>query len=262
VSKYLIVGGDSFTSDFLRWTNGLGVPSHPVDNMGYLTHKTWPKYVADHLGLELINTAKAGSGNMGIYTRIQDAVLDVGPDNVGYVIAAWSKCERLDLETDRYSRRSGENKYTRSWTNRIVDPTADVYWYIHRSLRSFWQLQFLCEQYNIPYHQFQMISLFKDYLNMFDKNEHDGNAFRTEPLRADVIATIKEFDYFDRIQNFRGWPIFDELGGFTMEERVIRNKNSSTDPTLVLNAGDTNKRDVHPNSVGHKIIAETVIEDL
>lgn len=266
MSKYLIVGGDSFTTDHLMWHNENNKPFYKTVN-NVLQHKTWGYYVGEHLGLETINTGKAGSGNVGIYTRIQDAVLDVGAENVGYVIAGWSKSERLDIETEMFSRHTTENVYTRAWTNRIIDPTADYYWFIRRSLRSFWQLQFLCESHNIPYFQFQMISLFKDYLKLFDMKEHDNNPFRREPLRVDILNTLTECEYYERIRNFYGWPIYDEGNGFTMEDHVLKREDGWNNPDLCLHVdpgliNTKNAYDPHPNAKGHQVIGDKIIENL
>ena len=50
----------------------------------------WPEYVGKHLGMEVINLARGGAGNEFIYSSIQDVIMQIPKEEIGFVIAGWS----------------------------------------------------------------------------------------------------------------------------------------------------------------------------
>ena len=50
------------------------------------------------------------------------------------------------------------------WTAERVNPNGDIFGWIRKSLRTYKNLEYMCERYNIPYIQTQMIPLYIDWL--------------------------------------------------------------------------------------------------
>ena len=102
-----------------------------------------------------------------------------------------------------------------------------------KTLRWFNAFQNYCECNNIPYMQ---CSAF----NVLDKN---------------VISTIIDHPVFYKINknNFYGWPIFHQIGGFNMSDKL-----NEVDPEMKkLRISD---EDNHPNVEGHKFIAKLLYD--
>ena len=249
--KTLLVGGDSFSDQDCRSYADTDII-------------TWPILLAEKLDMDLVCVAQSGAGNEQIYSSILDWICENGSDDIGMVIAGWSKSERMDYEVLKF-------RYTEPWYNTRVSPRGDIYGWIRKSIRNFYNLQTLCENHNIPYKQFQMISLFVTYLSEYYKNDFT----RT---RMDCIDYLNQSPQFDMIypQNFIGWPLYKEHNGFVVGDQTVHqgwtsdNKlandilessyyKSVQDPYLKYVVSDT---DPHPNKAGHELIMEFVYEYL
>ena len=101
---------------------------------------------------------------------------------------------------------------------------ADGMWNFEKSLR--WMLSFQnhCETLNIPYIQAQ--SFYPTYKNDYPRFL----------LEHPIYDYIKE-------KHFIGWPIYNEIGGFTLSNKI--SNNLRVDPPV----------DMHPNQEGHELIA-------
>lgn len=144
--KYLIVSGDSFTDKNMR--------SAAYPDMDTSWPK-WPELLGKKLNMEVINLAYSGSGNEYIFSTLQDCVMDIPKERIGLVVAAWSQAQRRDFQT-------GYKNGTRSWGQERVDSCGDLMYFTRRSLRYFLAFQHMCERYDLPYFQTQMIDLYKD----------------------------------------------------------------------------------------------------
>src|SRR6056300_1689822 len=108
----------------------------------------WPELLAKKLDMECINK-----------------------DRIGLVIAAWSQCQR----------RSWQESKKLYWKNSRVDVKGDVFYWVKRTMRYWYSFQVLCERYNLPYKQFQMISLFQGWLNGLFQNDWEVAQNKRKP---------------------------------------------------------------------------------
>lgn len=248
MKKILLVGGDSFSDQNYKGNSK--------------DMKSWPIILAEKLSMELVCVAQSGAGNEQIYSSILDYISVKGSDNIGMVIAGWSKCERIDFE------RSGTNK----WHNTRVSPKGNVHSWIRKSIRYFYSLQLLCKHFNIPLRQFQMISLFNDYITEYtNKSDYDS-------VRLDCVNSISQSPQFDLIDKstFIGWPIYKEEGGFVVADVTVH-QNWKSHYTLANNIKDSTyykagrkanldyvigAEDAHPNQKGHNLLSEFIYENL
>lgn len=249
--KTLLVGGDSFSDQRCSSYTKTDII-------------TWPILLAERLGMKLVCVAQAGSGNEQIYSSILDWICANGTDNIGMVIAGWSKAERLDYELTH-------NNKSYYWHNTRVAPRGDIHGWIKKSVRNFYNLQLLCEFNNIPCKQFQMISLFSDYISEYNKEDFKDK-------RIDCINALIQSDQFDLInkENFIGWPIYNENKGFVVGDVTVHqgwkhyNKLTNNKPSSSYynSAKDMSKdyvvgsQDPHPNKAGHELIMKFIHENL
>lgn len=248
--KILLVGGDSFSDQTCK--------SYKETNI-----ITWPILLAKKLNMDLVCVAQAGAGNEQIYSSILDWICENGSDNIGMVVAAWSKCERMDWENI-----NGNNF---SWNNSRIFPKGNIHSWLKKTIRNFYSLQILCEKHNIPYKQCQMISLFTDHIG-----EYFSSNFKMK--RLEMIECMINSPQFDLIKksNFIGWPIYDEHDGFVISDVTVHkgwksdyklsNKNKQSE--YYHKAKDANLEyvvnydDPHPNKKGHEMIMEFIYENI
>ena len=76
--KYLIVSGDSCTEPYFYSA------VHPDLDFDY---PKWPDFVGEHLGMQVINLGRGGSGNEFIYSSLQDILLEIPKKEIGLIIA-------------------------------------------------------------------------------------------------------------------------------------------------------------------------------
>lgn len=249
--KTLLVGGDSFSDQNCDSYKGSDIV-------------TWPILLAEKLDMNLVCVAQSGGGNEQIYSSILDWISENGSDNVGMVIAGWSKSERMDYELTR-------DHCAKYWHNVRVSPRGGIHGWIRKSMRNFYNLQLLCEFHNIPYKQFQMISLFTEYVSEYCQNDFENK-------RLSCVNTMIESSQFDLInkENFIGWPIFNEDEGFVVGDVTVHqgwkdyNKLANNNPnSLYYNSAKdmainyvVSAKDCHPNKAGHKKIMEFIYENL
>ena len=251
--KKLVVSGDSWTAgvhqrpfQHQRQKNGRGRPiflTDPAKNVSP-AYTLWPKYLADMLGMDVINVGLGGRGNEFIYNHIIDKLSSV--KNVGLTIVMWSDQNRWDFVGNRTLRIDpsildpfkGQPKKIIDRYRPVFDAIKDAnlvsteYNFL-KSLRWYNAFQNYCVNENISYMQCSGF------------NEID------RAKRNDIISTIIDHPVFYKINenNFYGWPIFHEIGGFT-----LNNKVDEIDPEgKKFRVSD---EDNHPNTEGHKFIAE------
>ena len=240
--KYLIVSGDSNTAyDF-------DSISHPDMDFSY---KKWPELLAEKLGMKCINVANCGSGNEFIYTTIRNEIVKIkDKSEIGLVIAAWSQAPRKDY-------KEGTN-----WTALRVDPHGNLPFWVEKSLGHYLDFQILCERYNIPYVQFQMLELFEHYLRGIvpsqtdvyfgadpnTRSKYPGDKRKDE---ARILKFILEYEAKLDTSKFMGWPPVEELGGWRFKDKLDLWTNKES-PMRV------SPEDNHPNGPGHIAICDKI----
>jgi len=254
MKKILLVSGDSFSDkNFQTFI-------HPELDTSW---PKWPDLLAKKLDMECINIAKSGAGNDYIYESLVDTLQNIDKERIGLVIAAWSQCQR----------RSWQESKRLIWKNSRVDTKGDVFYWTKRTMRYWYSFQVLCERYNLPYKQFQMISLFQGWLNGLFQNDHEVYKNRLNPdpnfierhkypgdkKKDEKILSNMILDYENIIdtKNFIGYPTLKELGGFYIEHRTIRTLKDKAIDDLVIS-----KYDAHPTAKGQEKIMEFIYDRL
>ena len=262
MKKILLVGGCSFTDSNFRTL------VHPELDVSF---PKWPEIVAKKLDMQLVNLAFSGSGQEQIYSRFVDYINENGSDNIGLAIAAWSQCQRRDYQTHEDYFKTDRDY----WRNDRVNEKGDVFYWTKKSLRYFISFQNLCEVHNIPYKQFQMISLFDGWLNGLNKRDTELADYLKNPEnftdfmprynypgdpvkdRKKLIQLLLKHESSINTNNFLGWPTIKDFSGFYVEEKTIKDKDYKSIPGLVIS-----EIDGHPTEKGHEVIAEFIYDRL
>ena len=244
MKKTLLVGGDSFSD-----------PHYSENGPNNIT--CWPILLAKKLNMNLVCVAQSGAGNEQIYSSLLDYICDHNSEDIGLVISAWSKSQRMDFETSEHGfihYSTGKRLY---WNNAPINPRGSIYHFIRKSIRNFYNIQMLCERHNIQYKQFQMLPLFNDYIEEYTM----GTEYQDARFKA--VRYVRESAQYDHINkdNFIGWPIYDEGNGFVVSDITVHNKehfsrNNNSGKFIIGNGDD------HPNNEGHKMIMEFIYENL
>ena len=220
----------------------------------------WPELVAKELNMDLVNLSASGAGNEKIYSSISDYLTNfrtrVDLFKVGLVVAAWSQGHRRD-----WSENFGKEDV---WRNDTFDLKGDLNYHVLKSIRLQFAYQNLCRHLNVPYVQFQMISLwraelirkFKELENGYQEKLDETEKSRILNAKADYFkALIQSTGYYDRMnRNFLGWP-----GDIITNEYYNQEKSWTLSYCL-----DTKHRisdlDRHPNKIGNEKLAEEFLK--
>ena len=260
--KTLIVTGCSWTDGSIQ-----GFPRHL---------KPWGKYLAERLNMNLVNLGNSGSGNEGALSRVLDYVALGHP--IDLVVAMWTEQERIDWEGD-WTLRNEELEMSKllpnEWfadnpernTGAYANPTFTLEQHRKFSLtknkdskdprynghikkvmvarkqfRTFYMFQELMKAWSIPYFQTQGTNP----ITHFD-----------ERAVNDVCKEILRNEYTEKLDNrFIGWPIFEKLGGTTMNNML---DNLDKDRTKYRVHP---KDDSHPNEAGNELIADYLYKEI
>jgi len=253
MKKILLVSGCSNTEkDFYS-------EIHPELDTSWLK---WPELLAEKLNMDCVNLGKSGQGNEYIYSSILKYITENNTSNIGLIIPAWTQCQRKDY-SEGWNMR---------WTNQRVDGNGDVFSWMRRALDYILSFQLICERYDLPYMQVQMLSPYIDWLNGLKPRDLDSvltknpNWRHTYPGNKDkdnkkIIQLITTYEDKINTEKFIGWPLSHEYGGFSLQKRLIgwndeKQKRFNSPATMI------SKKDNHPNAKGHKKIAEFIYERL
>ena len=243
--KYLIVSGDSNTE-----ANFESI-SHPDWDFSY---KKWPELLAEKLGMKVINVAGGGQGNEYIYTTLRNEIVKIeDKSQIGLVIAAWSQAPRKDFKIGRL----------KPWTSLRTDTHGNLPWWVEKSLGFYLDFQILCERYNIPYVQFQMIELFEHYFAGYpsqteihygaDPNEQKKYPGNEKLDKKYILKSIMDYEKKLDISKFMGWPPVKELGGWRFKDHLdLWDEKDSPMRVSTL--------DNHPNELGHIAVCDKLVK--
>ena len=259
--KELVVIGDSFCVDLVSSYNYMlksGNTTYQVSYAGSIRdieikyHEPfpiWPEIIAKKLNLKLVNLSKAGTGNDYMLGKALDYITK-NKKKIEKVIIAWSGWYRVDIEVDYNSPIIEDDNY-QSVKNSAEEIFYNKYPYpnkissINKFFRNVYLMQTVCETFNIDYRMIQSVPIGStiNFKIVIDEENY-------VPLAKQIL----EHDYFDLIndEKFIGWPIQENLGGFTMSSVM---KESS--PIYYLN-----KYDTHPNKNGMELISKMILDTL
>ena len=212
---------------------------------------SWPKWcdlIAEKYDMKLVNLCKSGAGNEYIYSSLFDYITTHDTNNIGLVLAAWSQCQRRDFT------KKG------NWTNHRIDNEGDIFYWVEKSLRYMLSFKILCEKYNLNYKQFQMIQLYKDILDglrageveikkgIYDKDFRHKIVDQPKKALQEILKILMKYD--DLLgENFIGWPIAEEIGGFALNNTLKDDDKIS-------------EIDRHPNAKGQVKLMEKLYDRL
>ena len=242
--KKLVASGDSFTAGLTpKDKNGKMIidiggksinPSFPL----------WPELLGEMLDMDVINLGLSGTGNEYIYNSLIDNLSTI--DNIGLTVSCWSSHDRWDFnfpqacKTLRIDPNNFEHWLYTGWPERVKNkykPVVDSMleknmvsseYNFFKSLRWYHAYQNFCEVNNISYLQCSAILGGSGSANV-------KNNVKSMMLDHPIFYQIKQ-------DNFIGWPIFNSLGGFNMDDKIGDNRVS--------------EEDYQPNAKGHKIMAD------
>jgi len=239
--KKLVVSGDSWTAGVHHQPKNTK-PIYIIDPTKNVSpeYTLWPEYLADMLGMDVINVGLAGRGNEFIYNHIIDKLSSV--KNVGLTIVMWSGHIRWDFVGNRTLRIDpsildpfrGQSKKIIDRYRPVFDAIKDAnlvsteYNFL-KSLRWYNAFQNYCGVNSIPYMQCSVSNI----------------------ISNDIVSQIIDHPVFYKMNedHFYGWPMFHQIGGFNMSDKL-----NKIDPEMKkLRVSD---EDTHPNTEGHKFIAE------
>jgi len=250
MKKILLVSGCSNTErDFIS-------SAHPDLDTSW---PKWPELLAKKLDMYCVNLAKSGMGNEYIYTTLL-RYITTSNCHLGLVIPAWTQCQRKDFQKKGY------------WWNQRIDPDGDVFSWMRRSLDTYLNFQMLCEKYNLPYMQVQMLSPYQDWLNGLLPAENDPKYYKgfrhrypgnEEKDNKKLIKMIGDYENLLDTKKFLGWPLSHEYAGYSLQKKLIgiRSKKTGVFKNVNLDTMISNL-DHHPNAKGHEKIAEFIYERL
>ena len=274
--KYLIVSGDSCTEPYFYSA------VHPDLDFEY---PKWPDFVGEHLGMQVLNLARGGSGNEFIYSSIQDVLMEIPREEVGLVIASWSQSHREDWEIGTREHYPYTDFARSPWKSQRVAGKGNLVHFVRKSLRTYIAFQNLCENNNLPYYHFQMGDLFERVLFGLKPTENETLRgidytikYPEEMFNADgnkILKLLRKYQPY--MKNFMGypgiseeaqlrlkaenhlpWPFENYPFGYTMHSKVLGyDKAAQVKKGLIIS-----EKDDHPNAKGHKAIADFIIQNL
>ena len=230
MKNQILMVGDS-------WTAGTRIQA-----LGFNTWPMWPELIAKKLNMTFKNYADGGRGNEFIYNQVIDNY-----DGEELIIVLWSHYDRWDfahysLSCNPYRGKDaydGDDPTSREKKEKIFDVLMETEllnakYNFNKSIRWIHAFQNFCEANKIKYMQAQA------FHPAWELDQWNGiNHFVDSPLLYYIDET-----------HFLGWPLFKQIGGFTMSDKL-----DEVDPDqskLRVNF----MYDPHPNEEGHKYITE------
>ena len=236
MKKKLLAGGCSYTNRPHQKTPGIIF---------------WPEFVAGDLNLECINVGRSGTGNDFIFNSIVRGITE--NDDIELVVVLWTQFFRLNIWN-----------FQKNTINILVDgcrdaPTDDTINYdISKIFLEKLDDHYWLDRFIINY--FLNITILRNLCNKLGIKLIMAQAMEIEPYHAiyrDLLDTEYFFKQFTKqlacnsknLENFIGWPILRELGGYALQQYgkdIYKPENRISD------------KDWHPNSKGHRIIADEI----
>ena len=237
--KKLVVSGDSYTAGTKPYAKQM---SPAAESIGPL----WPEYLGEMLDMDVVNVGLSGRGNEFIYSSVVDKL--ASSKDVGLSIAMWNFPGKI-FGPNVWRHRDDDNAVANVRLNLYGRTLTDVRPYLNlsarkaiknqnmvsiehdflKSLRWFNAFQNYCENNKIPYMQCSAFNIISNDM-VFLMSNHP------------IFYTMRE-------DHFYGWPMFEQIGGFNMSDKL-----NEVDPEM--KKFRVSDEDTHPNTDGHKLMAE------
>jgi len=131
-------------------------------------------------------------------------------------------------------------------------------YHVLKSIRLQFAYQNLCRHLNVPYVQFQMISLWRSWMirHFIEKDIDEIEKSRILNAKADYFKTlIQKTGYYNRMNNhFLGWP------GDVITNRYYDQEKSWTLSYCLDTKHRISNLDRHPNKIGNEKLAEEFLK--
>ena len=268
--KKLIAIGCSYTG---HYTSSIYAPGFDF------SFPRWPKLLADKLDMECINLGRSGVGNEFMLFRLLDTILTEKKEDIGLVVLMWSEWQRMDFNVEIKKRFRGYLRTRRTPAtfsphknnqdsevfpmdekgrssmlqyNNTINATG-------RSIRFFTLAHKILE--DIPYIMIQGCFPLVGRKSRLEHGDRAGSggppvSARISTVQREAAKELIQGKYFDKIlePNFIGWPVIGEIGGYCVDD--VLDKNDPEREFLRIS-----KDDSHPNSEGHRIIAQEIHDE-
>lgn len=227
------------------------------------TFPLWPEILSEKLGMGYTNLGCGGRGNQWIYDRIIDnwngekiifvqwckfAIWDIGGQTLMMSEIINSMTEDFKQEDQQFTvhRKDIREKRLKIYNTFKELNLTDIWYNLQYNIRIFNAFQNFCELNNIQYIQAVKFG------PIFDKISADE--------QSKIMNLLPRLKRLINEENFIGFPIFKELGGFTLCDIL-----SDIDLNMYRVGETTNSKgkewfDPGPNHEGHKIIADIYYE--
>jgi len=244
MKKKLLAGGCSYTN-------------RPHQSTPDITF--WPEYVAGDLNLECINMGRSGAGNDFIFNSIVRGITE--NDDIELVAVLWTQMFRLDFWNFQKNTTNILVDGCRDSPNAFIGPMESPQKFFSDVSRIFLEKldeHYWLDQYIMNY--FLNITILRNLCNKLGIKLIMAQAMEIEPYHT-IYKDLLDVEYFfkqftkqlaytgENSENFIGWPILTELGGYALQEYgkdLYKPENRITDT------------DWHPNSKGHRVIADEI----
>ncbi len=268
--KSLIVSGDSNADKRFRSA------CYPALDTSW---PKWPELLGEKLNMKTFNTALGGAGNEYIFSRLQAAIMNTeDKSQIGLVVAGWSQCHRLDWQNEHDNTVFG-------WKNQRVAEHGNLIGWMRKTLRYQLALKVMCDAFDIPYIQFQIIHPYSSFIEglqptedqiMFggkkmnvDREEYPGD--KSEDLKK-LVSVILAYDkHLGQDGKFIGWPVSNRYHALRSKIDKDGNDLGFDVLTKLWWAGVTrderlkyiiDELDVHPNAKGQERIADFLEKEI
>jgi hypothetical protein len=245
----------------------------------------WPEFVAEDLNLECINMGRSGAGNDFIFNSIVRGIAE--NDDIELVVVLWTQMFRVNMwnfqkdtinvldtiykpddwkqHSAQMSRKGWRGREQEKYHKFIYDiaetfqknlkrsddapndtdarPDIHTYWidqFIKNYLRNITTLRTLCNKLGIKLIMAQAMEI-ESYQSQY-KRLLDFQYFFKKFAKELACS-------YEDSENFIGWPILSELGGNALQQYG---------KDLWKEENRISKKDWHPNTKGHRIIADEI----
>ncbi len=211
----------------------------------------WPEVLSEKLNLYCYNLGNCGSGNEYIFSRSLDALHTI--KNIGMLVVMWSEFQRTDWFTENFKwqcihfKCGNVLRNREKWKNDMMETLKlegydNKIFQIDRSLRFMYSLQTVAESLKIPF--VHLVGC-------------DPCLIEDQPLAAQRII---DSPYLHKI-NMLGWPILDNIGGWTIDTWLDKNDGTPRYPRTKSKLR-ISEDDCHPNKEGHERIANKLYKEI
>ena len=248
--------GDSFTA-------GEGTDNQYVEQLStfekiekYQKEHSWPRYLADKIGVKYVNNGEVGSSNYRIFSNIFEQFAYNNINNDDLVVIMWSSPLRdpLPFFPHMFSRTSPiglswsmkefMSQDTQEWKNRYYEHYGKT------------------EKSEIKYIENDLLKFMEEYFPFYVENLHNEGYYKQ--LNTNYIVLLQKYLESKGVD----YIMCDAFEQLSYDKELVDTTNyynhQTTYEFLVKNGGDVfetgtlfpKSRTKHPNTTGHELIAE------